>query len=576
MPANHNQVSFSSPSSGPAPNDAAGQLQEQLNREVTIRTMRDDLTVAKKQPNGAVAPAPATPEKNMPPAGPTAQPAGQTPPLSARPQAKAPGGVQQPQTRRKRSIIGVLVKTVVMLVMLSLAGAGGWLAVNYLSDGVGDIGEDDDMFAVSEVIPRDALFVMQYSLENTANRFQIRQMWGIEEDNTPISFTQFLNGNPELVLADSEAHSLYYVLLPDDPRLYVIVPRTEYIEEALAQYTDVQVLRKGSWYILHPISVNTYTQALEDGNMSATEGLLEVPQQFSMRLIIDPAYVGQLHELAYHLQGVGTQQAKITINASFDAQQSTVQFTTNNLGFVTKEEVRGQDLNLLQFIPRDVIHVHVGSNFAQDAAVFQDSGTLELHTAVLEQPAVQQLISELTGMYAYYIRQGEGQRQDIGLILELPEDMQRTLENEDETVETALQALIPLVTGRSITRSIAFTDGERGDMPLRYVNLAGHEQALDYTITDTHIFFASSKDGMFTLADTIMGEEEAVTASPWQRIIQQEAISLGSQSFTLQILQHSLFTRILPHENGASFLFGVSLYSRGDMQEVQGGVLINQ
>jgi len=508
--------------------------------DIIIRTMRDDMAAAKATPSAAKAQPPAkagrpTPRKRA---------AKSMLPLPAKqPVAKEKNVIRPTKRKKTKSVIRRFV-FVTFVLLLALAGGGAWWLFYGQDRGAGPAITPEAELTSADVIPQDTQLIVQYQLSTPSDKSSLQELWNNNRQQ-PATLSDLLSGDPRLLLADEDLQEFYYVLLPNEPRLYTVIPRTSYTSQLLTDQNFIQVLPKGNWYIVHSLNTETYTTALTSGTLAQTGGLPLEPNSSPMRWIISSSLISQLYDTidAEDLTLVPPKSRMLA--ATFDPPANIITFTSDSRPPATTSPATDSQQALYQVVPGDADFILLGSSFAADLSQWANL-TPSPDASILDQPAVQQLISELTEPYAYYRRLGPDGASDIGLVITLPPALQSVLRLGDPTVEQALAALVPLITNRTISQELAFAAGAFADTPLRYVNLVDSTQALDYAITDQYLFIASSKEGMFTVLDTLADTPTIDTpTSQVTLLISRTAVPVG-QTIVASTIQHPLLAKLLP------------------------------
>jgi hypothetical protein len=548
-------------------------------KEVAVRTMKDDLAAAKRvapvTPSQAVLPRRGAPIKSdQATASAKEERAFPLPAKSSAP----PIAIKPPLKKKKKvpKVIGITLAAVLVLALL--AGSLWWFMWAQPGADVAEVAPA--VLSASDVIPANTLLVMRYRLQSSQQRTRLQQLWAGQAElvaseqpvrqGAPLTVSALLAGNPRLLLQDETVGEFFFVLLPDQPRLFLVVPQTESTKLLLAEQTAWRVLEKGNWLVAHPRDVASYDAALTARSRSQAGGLLDLPSQFSMQIDLGTGYVAQLIPSAL-TAGLDMPVAQpMTLQAAVDADSGVLLFTTGQSAEIAASQPVNSKLPLLELLPADASVILVGSSVTENFGRWQPM----LDQTVVEQPAVQQLLSELTDTYAFYRRQGADGIEDIGLVIRLPDALQSSLQHGDETLEKALTALLPMITASPLSGSVAFTDAAYADVPLRYANIAGHTQALDYAIVDDVLVVASSKEGMFALLDVVGGFAPSLaTTRPWTEVIQQGNIVSSGDWLYLGYLQHPVLTDLLPQAVGA-LPFGVGVSGGGQPSRLSGALVI--
>ena len=538
---------------------------------VAIRTMRDDLSTP-AQPAAAISEQP--PRKPISTIERSGVSEGRIMPLPAKktlPDQSPPSVVPpQKESGSASKVIGILV------VLLILASAGGglvwwWLSQEQAPEEIpGPTSSDSaQRLAAAEVIPANAPLILRYNVEPLNNRSQLQQVWNVAGSENAGAAT-VVAGNPAAFLTDTAINEFFYVLLEDEPRPYLVVPKTSVTDNIFSQSSVVQVLDVGQWYIVHPLDTAGYEAALTEGTAALGGGLPVIPESSSLQLMFDRQFLEKVHPDIAAAGDFVPAGETVVFNASVDAQAGRMLFTTNESGAFIPAPQQASVSQVAQVIPAEAELVYVGESFAADLPHWKTGVGNFIDGQALDAPLVKQFLDQFTSAYAYYEREGLDGVTDLGLVVALPVGLQGTLSVPDDGIETALRALVPPIVGRFGISPTVFNDNTYAGIPLRYTNILGNTQALDYALTDDYLLITSSKEGMFALLDTVGGQNASIANSlPWQAIVETEATTLGGQETLLHSIVYPSLVKLLP-TSAESLFIGLSPRSFGDSQVVQG------
>ncbi len=545
-----------------------------------IHTMRDDLADAKKSGPPVLPAAPAKPitldatpplrtgdlpvsnqKLPLPPAGPKLA------------QVMAP-----PQLPKRRGKTKWLVFFLLLLVVGGALGGGLWWWLQYYQAGNNNVGvSPETSLTAAQVLPEDSSLIMGYRLKDGGSRQNIQKLWSNNSNNSSAPVADLLNGNPSLLLAQQDIEEFYYVLLPNDPRMYLVVPTSPFIEQTLAEQSHLQALTKGNWRIIHPLSTQSYEEAFVAGTLTDPRSLESADASSPIVWRLSPSFARSLHDNPVAINILAVALADTPLAGTFTSTKDIILFGNGPTAAATPISVAKQD-SLLTLLPQDVTFAWLGADLANDLPSWQTAepgvqGLLD--PAVLEQPQVAQLISQLQSPYAYYRREGTGSVEDFGLVVSLPESLSRTIQLGDPALEAALRALLPAITGQPTTVSLAFNDATYGGQYLRYLNIAGSSQAIDYVVTNDHILIASSKEGMFALLDAFTKTQPALpTAANWSALLQRGLVNPGNNSTVLGLIKQPAAVKLLS-ASAEQVPYLLAIPASG-VDQVYGALLIDQ
>lgn len=532
---------------------------QQTQQIPEIRTMRDDLASAKKGPakekNTPVKP------KKLPP--PPKYPISQTLP-SQKMVIKDPGAgkpqtikkaEEKPKKERKSRIFPIIV-TLFVVTLMGAAGVWAWVFFgDQLQPQESPTSEVTEPQPLANVLPNSALMIAYYKISNDQERTALIQNWNQVGEGQEATMRDLLAGDPRLILENTTATEFAYVLLAGDPRLYFVVPNSSELENIIAERSNVQETSIAQWKVLHSFSTDMYKEALTAGSQ-----LLEnAPQSFGAPLTV---YVSE--ELTQQLD-----PSNLLKNQAGDGVVVSFRIAPNGLtaNFVREDIIEpdvptvvpsGSDFvnRLAADIPENPEHVVFGANFSQTSGISANS------------PAAQDLISQLTGPYAYFRRIDDAGLETLGLIVDIPQTAQNTFELGNPQIESALVTMIPQYIG--ITKELSqlvFVDNTHAGLNLRYVNIDTVGNSIDYSIRNNKLYIATSKLGMFALAETVNQDSASLADSKmWAPLIAEEYT--GYDQVAVSTLTIAAIRSILP-QNLSEELQGVPF--RADLYNTPAG-----
>lgn len=510
-------------------------------KEVIIRTMKDDLQEARsfeKTPQAARS-APATP----PP-----QPADKKIfPLPPKEQSESKAAVQIPKVRRQGRLAKFVVGVALFITVFGSLGAAAW----YLLWREGGVLTEDqkqtEVAALTDVIPTEALLVVRYHLLTPQSRQPIEQLW-TGSPQAPTTVERLVSGDPRLLLAEG-AEEILYVVLPEVGRVFLLVPEAEKVRTLLAEQRSAQVTSFKGWLIVNTIDTSPYIAALAKGTLSTatTRPSDDTLAEEGVQWIVSPNLFATLDSqdvLSGAFLPVGTNPLLLKVSSQVSSR--IVSFS-NDPTFGLGQDSPDRGAQLRTRIPGDATFVFMGTSFSTDLLAMVARGSTALDTTLTSQPAVEQFLTSLSEPYVYYEREGPDGLTDIGLIITLPPSLRKQLAIGDPTLETSLSILLPQIIGTTLDRKLTYSEVVYKDVPLKYVNLTQDSETLDYTVTDDYIFVASSKEGMLTLIDTIVGDSQPLQSSiSWQALVDSPYASWGGEHVIAGNIQESVITQLFP------------------------------
>lgn len=556
---------------------------------LVIRTIHDDLADLKKvAPAPAAKPVspPAAPVRGTPPPRPVAAaavfapaaipPRFPLPPrLSQGPVGQAGGQarsvgvgktVATPPPKPKRHWMRRLVITFVVLVILGGLGAGGWYAWNNWQSVTQLVGPGAVVATAGEVLPVEVELLVRYDLASPEGRSAIGAAWraASADETGGNAVSRLVAGDPTALLADPDLRELYYVVLPGEPRPYLVVPKTASSQQLLAALSGEQALEQNGWYVVHALRTDPYRQALAQGKRSdapaSAEGVVDggpmeiemsstVLQQLRTAIAGKPFAAGQLNGLK--------------VAGEFSADGGALAWRGSSSWQTPPRSAGAADQRFLTMVPADATLVRLGSNFQEDVARWQEVSQI-IRQEDLAAPAVSNLVRQLATAYAYYHRLGPDGSLDLGLVIALPPALVGQLTLGEAAVENGLRALWPVLGDRPVVAPTAFTDATYNEVGLRYVNLISTTQTLDYAIREGYLLIATSKEGMHALVDVVKGDAPSLSAAPgWQDLLRRWGALPSAREVVLGGLNQAVLLQLLPHEPAVTMLpFGLAITAR--------------
>lgn len=486
--------------------------------------MRDDLTATKSQV------VPPTPKTSSTAPAPTAQstkePVSPAVPLRAPIPAQKKGGGK---------LIAFLV---VILLLVAVGGAGAWYFLTQNLTITNQPTPTPVANTLDQVIPASRLLVAHYKFANETERQQMLTVWKARVIEPP-SMRGLLAGNPTLLLEETTVQEFAYVLLANDPRLYLLVPANEEVNQLVAQRSNVQVKDIGGWKIMHSFS----TDLLEQQLASSGPDILTASAQ-PLTLTIDQLYAGQLSEEA--AQAVTSKD--LILGISFDSTGAIASFSGN--AFQAPAGLPSQDVasDLLAYIPPDASKVVIGSNFSQ----YHDRAT---------NPAEQQLISELTGPFVYYEGVGADSLADYGLVIKVPPTLSTPLQMGDPVLEEATTTLLTMSGLTAPASALTFSDGAYLEVPLRYVNIDRLSQvAIDYALIDDALVITTSRESIFSIIEAARSQIEPFITSPaWKNLIPGASVAAQVSPTLFSTTNNPVLQSILPTSTASGLNFWATI-----------------
>lgn len=445
------------------------------NESLVIRTMKDDMN------QGSVAPS-----------------------IQAAPENKSKKQEKRVETTPPKVIYKHTVLIGVgYIVLFAFLVAIGWYGYVWVLSRQEVPTQSSQKRLAEEMIPKEALAIVAYTTDTDSKRADVRALWETREIEGPIT-----GSDPRGLLAIQDIQGIYYIVLQDVEQPFLLLEKTTSSEQYVSTQSAIVPYEKDGWYIFHQgaaSATDQYTAALDRGTFIQSGGLpTGNPSSVAQVMLAAPYAIALLGDIAGDLSGAPVMPA-LVFSVHPSSQDSTIRAHAAVPIPSMPEEVLPSTAELAALVPGDVQFTSIGFNFAEDIAMWQQQ-TARLDATVLQQPAVRQFISLLTTPYAIFKRTGPDGVKDAGLIIGLPEDLQKNLKTGEPIIEQALPAFIPLVVGKSIGIQSAFHNGLYQNVPLRYINIIGQTQTIDYAVGDSFLLISSSREGMETLVDRALGE----------------------------------------------------------------------
>lgn len=420
-------------------------------------------------------------------------------------------------TRRRGRRLGLVVSFLLLVVILAGAAAAGWY---YWYEGTSVATQPVAMVTkdAASVLPASSVVLLQYYVNDAQQRTDLAAAWQGEEV-TP-TLTSLLNGDPRVLLLDADLKEFFYVVLEGTSRPYLVAPKTAHTEELFGDGT-ASVIEKDGWYIAHALAVAPYETALTAGTVTDEKWRAFIAADSSpnpLRLVISAAGLTQLRRtLAGAAFAVGAVQ-ELRLAGTYDAAHHS--FSWQGIAdTATPPQATQLPSTLLSLLPAQFSMARLGAHFHQDVTQWVPSAPAGVGE-VLGQPQVRQLIEQLTASYLVYLATSGSSVDSMGVAIELPAEVSRTLTLQDPALAQAMPALLALILDQRTIASVTFTEAEYAEVPLRYANIVGSSKALDYALTDTHLLLATSKDAMFALLDTVTATTAGAAATaPWSQVV---------------------------------------------------------
>lgn len=530
---------------------------------LSIRTMRDDLREAKRTKEADRKPFEApvrTPAPPSPGSIGTRKPAPPTPPEPQSPNSLQPR-LPPPETTTKHPRAKhdkLLVLLVIVFIVSALAAGGVWAWIFFApTDNIAPraIEETEEPKTLAEIVPESSLLTAYYQVSDETRRTALGELW---QTGSQPTMRETLSGDPRLLLNLPSVQQFAYVLLPGDPRLYLVVEGTEEVDQMLAERSDIQVLRISQWRILHTFSTDLYAENLTQSTR-ADQGKAVESFGRPLTMYLADELVLELHGYARVVAG---ESDELTVSIDFERTEDemvTVQFRSEP--GVGAPFVPGQDISsVLPAVPADATFIRTEAALAN-----------QVHR--VQAPAGVELILSLSEPYAYYERMGNDGLIDAGVVATIPADLLGSITLPDATIEQLLPILYTTAGfGEASAAQLAFTDTAYADVPVRYVNVDTPAQALDYAVLDAILGLATSREGMFALIDVFQGTQ-ANASTTWGSV-EEHTRELGPNR-TFGVLTQPAIKRLLPGgESRDSISFGLAFDTSVEPPVFEGALIL--
>ncbi len=495
--------------------------------ELVIRTMKDDMSKMHSVP--VVSPLPSGDEASSAPS-PAAFP------LSSKQVTSA----SLPKSRAKHNVI---VGVVVIAVCAGLTAAGWYGYARWASQQI-VVKTPSQTRPVAEMIPKEAMAIVTYSLDSESRRTGAKVLW---DAKGPAVGGSAIDGDPRELLAIQDIPALYYIVMQDSQHPFLLINKTPGSEQYVATQSTVEHIDKDGWYILNRIGTDQYAAALERGTVAEAGSLPALRSASAVaQYIFTAPYASKLFNgMASDALGI-SRIAETVFEVEAPSQDGTIRAHATTPIPPMPEKPTPAIEELTRLIPGDSEFGHIGFNFAEDVSAWQQE-TARLDGSIMQQPAVRQFLSLLNTPYVLFKRTGSDGVRDIGLIIQLPESLQKSLKTGEPIIEQALPGFIPLIVGKALGIQSAFHDGTYQDVPVRYTNITGQTQALDYTVGDSFILISSSREGMGALVDIALGNGSDIQKKdPWKSLFEKTAALIEGKIVSFGSIQDPLFVSLMP------------------------------
>lgn len=489
--------------------------------ELVIRTMKDDMNQMHSVPVVSAS-------ASVPAAF----------PLSPKRDKLSPSSI--PTSRAKYNVlIGIAC-------IVAFAGliAAGWYGYTWWASRQAVSETLDQVRPVAEMIPKEATAIIAYSLDSQSRRTGIQVLW---DAKSPVMEGSAIDGDPRELLALQDLAGIYYIVMQDNQRPFLLLQKTQGSEQYVATQSTVEHIEKDGWYILNRIGTDQYAAALDRGTI-AEAGDLPAPRSASAvaQYIFTAPYASKIfNEMASDTIGI-SRIAETIFEVDAPSQDGTIRAHAATPIASTPEKLTPSVAELTRLIPGDGEFGHIGFNFAEDVIAWQQE-TARLDGSIMQQPAVRQFLSLLNTPYGLFKRTGSDGVRDIGLIIQLPESLQKNLKTGEPIIEQALPGFIPLIVGKALGIQSAFHDGTYENVPVRYTNITGQTQALDYTVGDSFILISSSREGMGALIDIAIGKGSDIKEKePWKSLFEKSAALVEGKVVSFGRIQDPLLLSLMP------------------------------
>ena len=568
------------------------QKSEKTLDKLEIRTMKDDIdelrATATPPSKPSVASTPPVLSNKAPlyqPSTSIPKPSGPNPGRTVTPPAK----VIKSQRRRKKSHKAVKSVALALLLLGVIVGGGGatWW---YFGDVILPASKNNGLIAAStEVIPANYSIIIHYKLASLSDRTLVSTAWqkqrGIEDQEIQAA----LNGDPRIFIDDPSLTDIFYVLLPDSPRPYVLVPQTDGTEDLLNKFSaQIQITKYQGWYVVHPVATEKYIEAVSSNRLAQLQeeysAIVSTQANAPIRIMLNAGTIESLHQAVLG-NGLGSSQlSQIQLLGHPTSGEAALEFSgeadllasviSNNITLRNSQELVSQ-------IPSEADFVRLGGNLASDLTEWGKIAT-DIDRNSLNLASVRQLISSFESPYAFFISHKAAGERDFGLVVPLSEQQRQSVIQATATLEEGLLTLAPLLTGKQVIAPVAFTSSVYQGTNLRYANFSSSSSALDYAVTDKFLLIATSKSTMFNLIDIANanpGASSVASAANFQSLLGYWGSLPEADNLVLSSASYEPLSQLLPVGQAAGQLvLGLAIKFNSvsqDQRDISGILLLD-
>lgn len=465
-------------------------------------------------------------------------------PLPAKPRT---GDVSLPQKRYSALPVRKVVSALIFFVSLAIVGSvTGWY---FFAPQQTDTVPTENQFLVADihdVIPASASLWFRYNISQQ-NQDGIRLLW--EKQGRSPSVDSLLAGDPRFIFADNDVSYLAYVMLPNTPTPFTLLPKTPGTEALVKNRDQTTVMEKDGWYILTSQNIASYRAALAQGAGAPLPQTLDKNAPLIVSLSEDFS-----RSLLRNFIGDKATPSRLTLAMHLEANPVSSTLRLRGITSTTTSTSSVSSSSLLDHIPPQATFVTTGSNFHDAVEQWKTSSPI-LDPQTLTTPEIVTLLGQLSTPYALFSLKTADNRSDLGLIVQLP--AASTLALKDPAVEHAVLALLPLYQELVTSATpIEFLDNTYNGIPLRYANFSNPLFALDYTVSNGYLVVSTSKDSMFATLDRLTTTNQTLATSPqWQQLFTEWGTRQPSSDTLLGEFNPSIFGSLLPV--ASSWQFGI-------------------
>lgn len=446
----------------------------------------------------------------------------------------------------------------------------------------------------AQVIPGQFLAIIHYHASSPEDRVKIAGWW--EQSKSSTDWQAFLKGDPRLVLGDPQVNDVFYVMLAQSDTPYVLLTDTPSVRELVAGPNMVATIaQQDGWLIVHQEGTQLYTEAL------AAQTLDETPQrnQLAERSVGAPLAIVLSQDVWPHLahtyfgKNIFTQtKAGLSLSASplNDQPAFAIQGQTHPQILLSADIV---NQTLLSLVPSDAQAVILGGNFWQDLDDSKDTLSV-LDKNIFQDEEVIKFLAQITTPYVIYTRPVTDKKAGFTMVIELPFNVAGLLQLGDPVLERALLSLAvyhgkvpqqlalpspspvpPPQTEEKIATTSPqpvsfFSEGEAQNIPLRFINIQGPEQAIDYTIFNRFLIMATSKEDMMEALAVTSGAKATFIETPsWSKAQTQQPLASTASHVMMGYTAYTPLARLMPATLQKSFI-SLSFTPQRDKTAVQG------